>query len=69
MGSLTTEKLKDRLRDLIKANNLENKPHNKTKSYCIVEHEGTIIPKEISLSSNIYFPEETPILSPILTDT
>ena len=63
------KKLKDRLRDLIKANNLENKPHNRTKSYCIVENEETTIPKEISLSSNIVFPEETPILSPILTDT
>ena len=62
--SLTTEQLEDRLRDLIKANKLENKPHGGRNSYFIVENEESTFPKETSLPSDIIFPEETPIPSP-----
>ena len=69
MESLTTEQLENRLRDLIKANKLENKPHSGRNSYFIVENEGSTFPKETSLPSGINFTEETPISSPVLTDT
>ena len=65
--SLTTEQLENRLRDLIKANKLENKPHSGRNSYFIVENEGSTFPKETSLPSDI-FPEEAPIPSPVLGD-
>ena len=47
MESLTTEQLEDQLRDLIKANKLENKPHSRRKSYFIAENEKSTFPKEI----------------------
>ena len=67
--SLTAEQLEDRLRDLIKAKKLKNKPHSGRDSYFIVENEGSTFPKETSLSSDIIFPEETPIPSPVLIGT
>ena len=38
-------------------------------SYFIVESEGNTFPKETSLPSDIIFPEENPIPSPVLADT
>ena len=67
--SLTTEQLENRLRDLIKANKLENKPHSGRNSYFIVENEGSTFLKETSPPSDIIFPEKTPIPSPVLIDT
>ena len=67
--SLTAEQLENRLRDLIKANKLENKPHRGRNSYFIVESEGSNFPKETSPLSDIIFPEETLIPSPVLIDT
>ena len=67
--SLTTEQLEDRLRDLIKANKLENKLHRERNSYFIVENEGSTFPTETSPTSDIIFPEETPIPPPVLIDT
>ena len=67
--SLTTVQLEDRLRDLIKANELENESHSGRNSYFIVEDKESPFPKETSLLSDIIFPEETPIPSPVLTDT
>ena len=51
--SLATEQLEDRLRDLIKANKLENKLHSGRNSYFIVENEENTFPKETSLPSDI----------------
>ena len=69
MESLTTKQLEDQLIDLIKANKLKNKPHNVRNSYFIVENEGSTFLKEISLPTDIVFPEKRPILSPALPDT
>ena len=49
------------------ANKLKNQPHSGRNSYFIVENEGSTFPKETSLPSDI-FPEEAPILSPVLAD-
>ena len=68
LESLTTEQLEDRLRDFIKVNKLKIKQHSGRNSYFIVENEGNTLPKEASLQSDIIFPEETPITSPVLTD-
>ena len=46
--SLTTEQLENRIRDLIKSNKLENKPHSGRNSYFIVENEGSTFLKETS---------------------
>ena len=56
--SLTTEQLEDRLRDLIKANKLENKLHSGRNSYFIVENEENTFPKETSLPSDIILSEK-----------
>ena len=45
------------------------KPVNSRNSYFIVENEGSTFPKEASPRSDIIFPEETPIPSPILINT
>ena len=55
--SLTAEQLEDRLRDLIKANKLENKLHSGRNSYFIVENEENTFPKETSLPSDIILSE------------
>ena len=67
--SLTAEQLENRLRDLIKANKLENKPHSGRNSNFIVENKGSTFPKETSPPSDIIFPEEIPIPSLVLVDT
>ena len=56
--SLATEQLEDRLRDLIKANKLENKLHSGRNSYFIVENEENTFPKETSLPSDIILSEK-----------
>ena len=38
-------------------------------SYFIIENEGNTFPRETSLPSDIIFPEENPIPSPVLADT
>ena len=55
--SLTTEQLENRLRDLIKANKLENKLYSGRNSYFIVENEENTFPKETSLPSDIILSE------------
>ena len=55
--SLTTEQLENRLRDLIKANKLENKLYSGRNSYFIVENEQNTFPKETSLPSDIILSE------------
>ena len=67
--SLTAKQSEDRLCDLIKAHKLENKPHSGRNSHFIVQNEGSTVPKEASPRSDIIFPEETPIPSPILIGT
>ena len=56
--SLTTEQLENRLRDLIKANKLENKLYSGRNSYFIVENEENTFPKETSLPSDIILSEK-----------
>ena len=45
--SLTTEQLDDQLRDLIKANKLENRPHSGRNSLFIVENEESTFRKHL----------------------
>ena len=58
--SLTTEQLENRLRDLIKANKLENKPHIGRNSYFIVENEGSTFLKETSPHQILFFLKKHP---------
>ena len=62
--SLTTVQLEDRLRDLIKANKLENEPHSGRNSYFIVEDEESPFPKKHPSYQILFFQKKHPSRHP-----